>query len=136
MISLCAQHGVPTTTNENIGVWIGDEKIGAVGVQSQRGVVAHGFALNCNTDLSWFGHIVPCGMPDKGVTSLTKEVGKSSELRRRFGESVAVDAVLPLAIKTLGEVLEREMVPAEKAVPELSAFIDRTLACGKPPWAR
>ncbi len=128
MMRLCSQFGVKTTTNENIGVWIGDEKIGAVGVQSQRGVSSHGFALNCNTDLSWFGHIVPCGMPDKGVTSLTKEVLKDPKLRATLGDAVTVDAVLPIAVRTFGDVIGREMVPADDAAPKLAAFVDRTLA--------
>lgn len=128
MIRLCSQFGVETTTNDNIGVWIGDEKIGAVGVQSQRGVSSHGFALNCNTDLSWFGHIVPCGMPDKGVTSLTKEVLKDPKLRATFGDAVTVDTVLSVAVRTFGDVMGWKMVPAADAAPQLAAFVDRTLA--------
>lgn len=131
MISLCAHYGIHTTTNENIGVWIGDEKIGAVGVQSRRGVSSHGFALNCDTDLSWFGHIVPCGMPDKGVTSLSKEILKEEGLKKTFGQDVGVDAVLPLAIRTFGEVFGREMVPAKEAVPKLDSFVDSMLAASR-----
>jgi lipoate-protein ligase B len=56
------------------GVWIGDRKIAAIGVKVAQGVTTHGFALNVNTDLSLFGHILPCGIPDKGITSMAVEL--------------------------------------------------------------
>ena len=46
------------------------------GVAASRLVVTHGFALNCNVDLNWYNHIVPCGIRDKGVTSLSRELGR------------------------------------------------------------
>ncbi|XP_037830323.1 putative lipoyltransferase 2, mitochondrial [Kryptolebias marmoratus] len=54
--------------------WVGDNKICAIGIHCGRYVTSHGLALNCNTDLSWFGHIVPCGIEGKGVTSLSREL--------------------------------------------------------------
>jgi len=59
------------------GVWIGDRKIAAIGVKVSQGVTTHGFALNVSTDLSLFTHILPCGIPDKGVTSMALEVGRA-----------------------------------------------------------
>ena len=59
------------------GVWIGDRKIAAIGVKVSQGVTTHGFALNVSTDLSLFTHILPCGIPDKGVTSVALEVGRA-----------------------------------------------------------
>ncbi len=57
------------------GVWIGDRKIAAIGIKVSQGVTTHGFALNVSTDLSLFGHILACGIPDKGVTSMALELG-------------------------------------------------------------
>lgn len=52
-----------------------DNKIAAIGIHASRYVTTHGISLNCDNDLSWFDHIDPCGIEDKGVTSLTKESG-------------------------------------------------------------
>jgi lipoyl(octanoyl) transferase len=57
------------------GVWIGDNKIAAIGIKVSQGVTTHGFALNVSTDLSLFTHILACGIPDKGVTSMALELG-------------------------------------------------------------
>ncbi|GBD38611.1 Octanoyltransferase [bacterium HR37] len=63
------------------GVWVGDEKIAAIGIYVRNWVTMHGFALNVNTDLDYFSFIVPCGIPDKGVTSMKKILGKEIPLR-------------------------------------------------------
>jgi len=63
------------------GVWIGDEKIAAIGVRVARGRTRHGFALNVDPDLGMFDHIVPCGIRDKGVTSMSRVLGHPIEMR-------------------------------------------------------
>ena len=79
MIRACADYGVAADRAPGlIGAWVGDRKIGAIGVRISRWVTMHGFALNVSTNLTHFDLIVPCGIPDKGVTSL------SSELRREI----------------------------------------------------
>ena len=62
------------------GVWIGDRKIAAIGIKVSQGVTTHGFALNVSTDLSLFTHILACGIPDKGVTSMALEIGAAPEM--------------------------------------------------------
>ena len=63
------------------GVWLGDNKICAMGVHSSNLITSHGLALNCNINLSWFQHIVPCGIVDKGVTSLSKELDRNIDVQ-------------------------------------------------------
>lgn len=71
LIRVAADYGIATGRVSGLtGVWAGDEKLAAIGVRIQRWVTSHGFALNHTTDLSHFGLIVPCGISDKGVTSL------------------------------------------------------------------
>ncbi|EDV29600.1 uncharacterized protein TRIADDRAFT_19748 [Trichoplax adhaerens] len=71
LIATCNRFNVTAKTTEHTGVWVHDEKIAAIGIHSSRWITLHGIALNCNVDLSWFDHIVPCGIHGKGVTSLT-----------------------------------------------------------------
>ncbi|KAF7840732.1 octanoyltransferase LIP2, mitochondrial [Senna tora] len=75
MIELAALYGVkacPGKTGET-GVWVDERKIGAIGVRISNGITSHGLAFNIDPDLNYFRHIVPCGIPDKEVTSLRRE---------------------------------------------------------------
>ncbi len=77
IIRTTAELGITAGRIEGLtGVWVGDKKICAMGIKCSRWVTMHGFALNVNTDLSYFDHIVPCGIRNKKVTSLADLLGK------------------------------------------------------------
>ena len=108
LIAVCADLGLRTDRAEGrSGVWIpGDahrpaRKVGAIGVRVARATTLHGFALNCDCDLGAFGSIVPCGIPDAGVTSLTAELG------RRVGVEDVVDRVADAVCDALDGQLRR-----------------------------
>ena len=77
LLAVCAAYGV---TAERVqgrsGVWVGDAKVAAIGVRVAQGVTMHGFALNCDADLTAYDRIVPCGIRDAGVTSLSVLTGR------------------------------------------------------------
>ncbi|HWP42146.1 MAG TPA: lipoyl(octanoyl) transferase LipB [Blastocatellia bacterium] len=81
------------------GVWVGNEKIAAIGVRIARWITSHGFALNVNTDLDYFRMIVPCGITDKGVTTISRIVG----------EEIALEAVASSVAAHFADVFEREV---------------------------
>ena len=82
MIRVCADYGLQAGRVQGFsGAWIGDEKIGAIGVRISRWVTSHGFAFNITTDVQFFDLIVPCGIADKGVTSLSRQLGLDVPMR-------------------------------------------------------
>jgi lipoyl(octanoyl) transferase len=88
MIRVCADYGLVASRVKGFsGAWLGDEKIGAIGVRISRWITSHGLAFNVETDIDFFNLIVPCGIADKGVTSLAAQLGKApamSEVEDRF----------------------------------------------------
>jgi lipoyl(octanoyl) transferase len=85
------------------GVWSGDRKVCAIGVKLMRWrVTLHGFGLNCDTDLSWFDAIVPCGLRDTGVTSLSELAGRR----------ITVEEMRPLVERRFEEVFDTRLVDA------------------------
>ncbi|MEO6726572.1 MAG: lipoyl(octanoyl) transferase LipB [Blastocatellia bacterium] len=85
---------------EHVGVWVGDDKLAAIGIRISRWVTMHGFAFNVTTALNYFQLIVPCGIRDHGVTSLEK----------LLGHPVEMDLVVKSAQQHFGEVFNRQMV--------------------------
>lgn len=83
IIDVCADYGLQTNRIEGLtGVWIDDRKIAAIGIKVSRWVTMHGFAFNINTDLNLFDGIIPCGITDKKVTSLQKELGSEVDIQK------------------------------------------------------
>jgi lipoyl(octanoyl) transferase len=102
MIRTCAAYGVLAGRISGLtGTWVGAEKIGAIGIRISRWITSHGFAFNVRTDLDHFKLIVPCGITDRGVTSLEKVMGKSIPMR---------DAEETIA-RSFADVFERALGP-------------------------
>ena len=81
MIRVCADYGIEAGRVHGFsGAWIKDEKIGAIGVRISRWITSHGFAFNVTTNIDFFNLIVPCGIADKGVTSLAAQIGRLPEM--------------------------------------------------------
>ena len=102
LVEVCAEFGVTTSqVKGRSGVWVTadergpDRKIAAIGIRVTQGVTMHGFALNCDNDLAWFDRIVPCGIRDAEVTTLSQEAGRS----------ITVAEVLPVVSARLPLVL-------------------------------
>ena len=113
LIDVCAELGVPVgRVDGRSGAWVladahgPNRKIGAIGIRVARGVTLHGFALNCDPDLRFFGNFVPCGISDAGVTSLSKELDRD----------VTVAEVLPI-VEAYLPALTAVPVPEAAAVP-------------------
>jgi lipoyl(octanoyl) transferase len=103
LIGACSEFGLQAIrVDGRSGVWLAgegharpDRKVGAIGIRVARGVTMHGFALNCDCDLSWFDRIVPCGISDASVTSMSAETGRR----------ITVTDVLPAVERQLALVL-------------------------------
>jgi lipoyl(octanoyl) transferase len=117
MIGTCGAFGVTADrVDGRSGAWLRsdghgkpDRKIAALGIRVARGVTMHGFALNCDCDLSWYDRIVPCGIPDAAVTSLSAETGGR----------ITVADVLPVVEQELARVLGAASVTRVMGLPPL-----------------
>ena len=102
LIDVCREFDIDAIRYcERSGVWLrdekGDRKIAAIGIRYAKGVTMHGFALNVNPDLSWFDRIVPCGLPDADVTSMSKELGRE----------IGIEEVAPVVERHIYEALSK-----------------------------
>jgi len=121
LMRCCADIGVATTRVEGrSGVWITepghqDRKVAAIGIRVSRGVTMHGFELNCDCDLGWFDKIVPCGIRDAGVTSLSAETG------RRVTVADMLDSVQHHLAGVLGATAWRQVDGTASLLPAVPA---------------
>ncbi len=110
MIAVAADFQVEAGTIDGLtGIWADDRKLGAIGIHVSRGITTHGFALNVNTDLSMFNGIVPCGIVDRGVTSLAEILGHEVPMEdvvasttKRVGEALGAFQVIEATTRDLG----------------------------------
>jgi lipoyl(octanoyl) transferase len=103
-IESLAAHGVAADAIDGLtGIWVGDRKVGSIGVHVSRGITTHGLAINVNNDLQPFEWVVPCGIDGCRVTSLGRELGAEQDLEA-FADTVA---------SRFGEVFDRRPVTAQ-----------------------
>jgi lipoyl(octanoyl) transferase len=110
MIATAAAFGVDATRVAGLtGAWVGSNKLAAIGVRISRWITSHGFAFNVATDLAHFGLIVPCGIADRGVTSLSNLLGRA----------VGQDEVEGAVIRSFADVFDRHVaeLPASVDIP-------------------
>ena len=107
LMDVCAELGLSTVrVDGRSGVWVPadargpDRKVAAIGVRVARGVTMHGFALNCDNSLEPFHRIVPCGIADAGVTTLSAELGRD----------VSVSQARPLVVRRLDDLVNAPLV--------------------------
>jgi lipoyl(octanoyl) transferase len=95
------------------GIWVGNDKIAAIGVRIARWVTSHGFALNVSTNLEHFRLITPCGLQGMGVTSIERELGRS----------VPLDEVREKLVSHFAEVFQREIVPRPESIRLIKVMV-------------
>ena len=135
LIAVCADFGIAAARSVGYtGVWVGDEKIAAIGVRVSRGRTRHGFALNVDPDLSMFEHIVPCGIADRGVTSMAKLLGDPPEMQ------AVVDSVIARFAEHFdGGVPEQQIAERQDVAwqrPVRAAGVEVALTRKRPDWMR
>jgi lipoyl(octanoyl) transferase len=121
MIGACSAFGVTAGRVEGrSGAWLTgdgrskpDRKIAAIGIRVARGVTMHGFALNCACDLSWYDRIIPCGIADAAVTSLSAETGRR----------ITVTDVLPVVEEQLAKALGATSSERVTGLPPVNAAV-------------
>lgn len=118
LIWVCDQFGLPAgRVQGRSGVWlpadggIPERKVAAIGIRVQQGVTMHGVELNCNADVSQFDRIVPCGITDAGVTSLSLETGRE----------ISVEEVTPLVRQGVLDALDGVLAVTERDIPRVES---------------
>ncbi|MDI6816764.1 MAG: lipoyl(octanoyl) transferase LipB [Actinomycetota bacterium] len=118
LIRTAADFGVSAERSPALpGVWLGSEKLAAIGLRVTQGVTKHGFALNVSTDLSYFDGIIPCGLTDRGTTSLS----------RILGTPIAMSDVKASIVKNFGAVFNAGIATVERDELLKMAAIERVV---------
>lgn len=105
IIRMLKSYGIDSQRDEGFtGVWVGEEKICAIGIKITRWITMHGLALNVNNDLQYFDNIIPCGIFHKGVTGIKKILGRE----------IGFEDLISNVVRSFGEVFNAEMVPCEE----------------------
>nr|XP_039259966.1 putative lipoyltransferase 2, mitochondrial [Styela clava] len=117
IINLCKKYNIEGIRSPHTGVWVGNDKICAMGINAQKKTFSHGLALNCNTDMLWFSRIVPCGILDKGVTSLSLQTGRD----------VTVEEVMPQFLTEMSSVFGWDILPLQHCELDNNNIDDETL---------
>lgn len=121
LIRTVAEYGIVAARVEGKrGIWVGNNKIAAIGVRIARWVTSHGWALNVNTNLDHFRLITPCGLHGTGVTSIARETGRPIDMNE----------VREILTATFGEIFEREMTPRNETIKLVKVVVhdrDRVL---------
>jgi lipoyl(octanoyl) transferase len=114
LIRTVAEYGITATRIDGKrGIWVGNNKIAAIGVRIARWVTCHGWALNVSTDLEHFRLITPCGLAGTGVTSIERETGREID-RQEVRDALA---------RHFSEVFERELVPRPETIPLVKVLV-------------
>ena len=114
LIRTVAEFGITASRSEGQrGIWVGDNKIAAIGVRIARWVTSHGFALNVNTNLEHFQLITPCGIRGRGVTSIATEIGRE----------VAIGDVRTIVVAKFAEVFDRDVVARAETIRLVKVMI-------------
>ena len=114
LIRTVAEYGITAARVEGKrGIWVGNEKIAAIGVRIARWVTSHGFALNVTTNLEHFRFITPCGLHGTGVTSIEKLTGRR----------VPLDEVREVAARHFADIFQRELVPRAETIRLIKVLV-------------
>jgi lipoic acid synthetase len=128
LIGVLADLGIEAWREDGFtGVWTAHGKVAAIGVRTARRVTMHGFALNVATDLEWFGHIVPCGIPDRSVTSISQILGRAVSIEE------VVDLLVPRFVEVFGHAeVEDHRAAFTRGTGRVAPVfdVDDLVACG------
>ncbi|KAI8058220.1 hypothetical protein BDF22DRAFT_664518 [Syncephalis plumigaleata] len=128
LIATCSHYGLNADASKETGVWIDNDKIAAIGIEIRRYITSHGFALNCNTDLDWYKHIIPCGLVDRGVTSITRALEERQQQNQTtMHRTITVSDTIPVVVNAIANQFQCDIESLERINPVLARNIDQLI---------